>query len=93
LHPNTQVVLVHHFSTLHILSSFATLGNDEPQKRRRFMFSGLMSDESQEDGIVAHRVWSCDLQGSTNEEMTFSHPILLPVSKISHVWRANLRES
>jgi hypothetical protein len=53
------------------------------------MFSGLMSDEGQEDGIVAHRVWSCDLQGSTNEEMTFSQSNLLSVSKISHVWRAN----
>jgi hypothetical protein len=56
------------------------------------MFPGLMRDERQKDGIVAHRKWRYDLQGSTNQEMT-SLAKFLDRSRTSHVWRAHLREA
>lgn len=49
---NTQVVLAHYFSTWRILPHL--LGNGDPREGNRFMFPGLMRDEGQQDGIVAH---------------------------------------
>jgi len=52
LYQNTQVVLAHDFSTWRILPHL--LGNGDPREGNRFMFPGLMRDEGQQDGIVAH---------------------------------------
>jgi hypothetical protein len=49
---NTQVVLAHHFSTWRLLPYL--LSDGDPREGNRFMFPGLMRDEGQQDGIVAH---------------------------------------
>jgi hypothetical protein len=78
------VVTVYYFSSLHI--HFAHTAAGDKSGEGRFMFSGLMRHERQNDGIVAQHVRRHDLQGSMNQEMTF-YAKHFSFCSLSDVWR------